>query len=64
MVPDWPVYGGTSAGSIERVRSVARRIARHHRDGHQPVVVVSAMAGEADRLPALAEQTVALEHRM
>src|SRR5690242_20450139 len=47
-------YGGTSVGSTERIRSVARRVARYHRDGHQLVVVVSAMAGETNRLLALA----------
>jgi aspartate kinase len=47
-------YGGTSVGSIERIRNVARRVARYHRDGHQLVVVVSAMAGETNRLLALA----------
>jgi aspartate kinase len=49
-------YGGTSVGSIERIRSVARRVARFHRDGHQVVVVVSAMAGETNRLLALARE--------
>jgi aspartate kinase len=47
-------YGGTSVGSVERIRSVARRVAHYHRDGHQLVVVVSAMAGETNRLLALA----------
>src|SRR5213594_2405564 len=49
-------YGGTSVGSAERIRNVARRIARHHRDGHQLVVVVSAMSGETNRLLALAKE--------
>ena len=49
-------YGGTSVGSTERIRSVAKRIARHHRDGHQLVVVVSAMSGETNRLLALAKE--------
>jgi aspartate kinase len=49
-------YGGTSVGSIERIRSVARRVARFHREGHQVVVVVSAMAGETNRLIALAKE--------
>jgi aspartate kinase len=47
-------YGGTSVGSIERIRNVAQRVARFHREGHQVVVVVSAMAGETNRLLALA----------
>ncbi len=48
-------YGGTSVGSAERIKNVARRIARFHRDGHGLVVVVSAMAGETNRLLALAK---------
>jgi aspartate kinase len=49
-------YGGTSVGSVQRIRNVARRIARFHRDGHQVVVVPSAMAGETNRLLALAKE--------
>ena len=49
-------YGGTSVGSTERIQSVARRVARYHRDGHQLVVVVSAMSGETNRLLALAKE--------
>jgi aspartate kinase len=49
-------YGGTSVGSTERIRSVARRVARFHREGHRLVVVVSAMAGETNRLLALAKE--------
>jgi aspartate kinase len=52
-------YGGTSVGSIERIRNVARRIARFHRDGHQLVVVVSAMSGETNRLLGLAKELCA-----
>ena len=37
-------YGGTSVGSTDRIQSVARRVARYQREGHQLVVVVSAMA--------------------
>jgi aspartate kinase len=48
-------YGGTSVGSIDRIKSVARRVARFHREGHQLVVVVSAMSGETNRLLALAK---------
>ena len=47
-------YGGTSMGSIERIREVARRVARFAKDGHQLVVVPSAMAGETNRLLGLA----------
>jgi aspartate kinase len=49
-------YGGTSVGSIERIRNVAKRVARFHREGHRLVVVVSAMAGETNRLLALARE--------
>ena len=49
-------YGGTSVGTTERIRNVARRIARFHRRGDQLVVVVSAMAGETNRLIALTKE--------
>lgn len=49
-------YGGTSVGSIERIKNVARKLARFYQEGHQLVVVVSAMAGETDRLINLAYQ--------
>src|SRR5882672_7174820 len=49
-------YGGTSVGSPERIKNVARRIARWQARGHQLVVVVSAMAGETNRLIALARE--------
>src|SRR6202049_4716277 len=48
-------YGGTSVGTTERIRNVARRVARFHREGHQLVVVLSAMSGETNRLLALAK---------
>ena len=43
-------YGGTSVGSLDRIRSVAERVAATYRDGHQVIVVVSAMAGQTDKL--------------
>jgi aspartate kinase len=49
-------YGGTSVGSTERIRNVAARIARFHREGHRLVVVPSAMSGETNRLLALAKE--------
>jgi aspartate kinase len=52
-------YGGTSVGSAERIKNVARRVARWHARGHQLVVVVSAMAGETNRLIALAREVQA-----
>jgi aspartate kinase len=50
-------FGGTSVADVERIRSVAGRIARARAAGHQVVVVVSAMAGETNRLLALARAT-------
>jgi aspartate kinase len=47
-------YGGTSMGTPERIGLVADKVAAAHRKGHQLVVVVSAMAGETDRLLTLA----------
>ncbi len=52
-------YGGTSVGSAERIRAVARRVAETRDAGHQVAVVVSAMSGETDRLLALAKQVAA-----
>jgi aspartate kinase len=49
-------YGGTSVGSPERIKNVARRVARWREQGHQVVVVVSAMSGETNRLIALAKE--------
>ncbi len=49
-------YGGTSVGDINRIRNVARRVARTRQEGNDVVVVVSAMAGETDRLIQLANQ--------
>jgi aspartate kinase len=48
-------FGGTSVGSIERIKNVARRVAKWKAAGHDLVVVPSAMAGETNRLIALAE---------
>jgi aspartate kinase len=48
-------YGGTSMGSTERIRSVAKRVAKWARAGHQMVVVPSAMSGETNRLLGLAK---------
>ncbi|MFC6205269.1 MULTISPECIES: aspartate kinase [Psychrobacter] len=49
-------YGGTSMGSIDRIKNVAKRVKRWHDHGHQIVVVVSAMSGETNRLIDLARQ--------
>lgn len=48
-------YGGTSMGSVERIKNVARRVAKWHAAGHQVVVVPSAMSGETNRLIGLAK---------
>ena len=52
-------YGGTSVGSPERIKNVAQRVAKYKAQGHQVVVVVSAMSGETNRLIALAK---AIQH--
>ncbi|HAJ11888.1 MAG: aspartate kinase [Hydrogenophaga sp.] len=49
-------YGGTSMGSTERIRNVARRVAKWHKAGHRMVVVPSAMSGETNRLLGLAKE--------
>ena len=50
-------YGGTSVGSPERIKNVAKRVAKARAEGHDIVVVVSAMSGETNRLVALAHET-------
>jgi len=49
-------FGGTSVGSPERIRHVAKRVARFVAQGHKVVVVVSAMSGETNRLISLAKE--------
>ena len=49
-------FGGTSVGNTERIRSVARRVAKWKALGHDLVVVPSAMSGETNRLIALAKE--------
>jgi len=49
-------YGGTSVGTPERIKNVAERIIRNRAQGHEVVVVVSAMSGETNRLVDLAKQ--------
>lgn len=48
-------YGGTSVGTVERIEQVAEKVASFHAQGHDMVVVVSAMSGETNRLIALAK---------
>jgi len=52
-------YGGTSVATPERIRSLASRVGRFKKMGHQVVVVVSAMSGETNRLIALAKEITA-----
>jgi aspartate kinase len=49
-------YGGTSMGSVERIRNVAKRVAKTYDAGNDMVVVVSAMSGETNKLVALANE--------
>lgn len=49
-------YGGTSVGTVERIKNVARRVAQARANGDDVVVVVSAMSGETNRLVALAHE--------
>ena len=49
-------YGGTSVGSTKRIKHVAARIAQFKKQGHQVVVVVSAMSGQTDKLLSLAKE--------
>jgi aspartate kinase len=52
-------YGGTSVGSIERIRRVAERVVSFRQADHSLVVVLSAMSGETDRLVKLAHEVTA-----
>src|SRR5690606_27894254 len=49
-------YGGTSVGSVERIEQVAEKVAGFRAQGHDMVIVVSAMSGETNRLIGLAQQ--------
>ena len=49
-------YGGTSVGTVERIKNVAKKVERYRDQGHDVVVVVSAMSGETNRLIALAHE--------
>ena len=51
-------YGGTSVGDLARIRHVAERVQRYRDQGHQVVVVVSAMSGETNRLDGLGKELV------
>ena len=47
-------FGGTSVGSIEKIQAVAKRVIEKHLEGNRMIVVLSAMAGETDRLIGMA----------
>lgn len=49
-------YGGTSVGSLEKIRNVAERVIQSHKEGNQVVVVLSAMAGQTDDLIRMARE--------
>ena len=49
-------YGGTSVGTVERIQEVAKQLIKHQQQGHDLVVVVSAMSGETNRLVGLANE--------
>ncbi|MEI6723525.1 MAG: aspartate kinase, partial [Betaproteobacteria bacterium] len=49
-------YGGTSVGSVDRIKNVARRVAKWRDAGHDVVVVVSAMSGETNRIIGMAKE--------
>lgn len=49
-------YGGTSVGSTEKIKAVARRVIEQHKLGNRIIVVLSAMSGETDRLTGLAHE--------
>ena len=48
-------FGGTSVGDLERIQNVANRVAKTVKEGHQVIVVVSAMSGETNKLVGYAE---------
>ena len=49
-------FGGTSVGSIEKIREVAKRVLEYYGQGHEMVVVLSAMAGQTDYLVRMAKE--------
>src|SRR5690554_1824505 len=49
-------FGGTSVGTIERIEAVAEKVKGFREQGHDLVIVVSAMSGETNRLIALAKE--------
>jgi aspartate kinase len=55
-------FGGTSVGSVERIKAVAEKVKAAHDAGHQIIVVVSAMSGETNRLIDLAKEMQVQPH--
>jgi len=53
-------FGGTSVGTIERIKNVAKKVIKEYEKGNQVIVTVSAMAGETNRLIALAKEITEL----
>ena len=53
-------YGGTSVGTVERIKAVADKVLRFRQEGHDVVVVLSAMSGETNRLIGLAREIQAV----
>ena len=56
-------FGGTSVGSVERIHAVAERVTRSRAEGHDVVVVVSAMSGETNRLTSLGREVARARSR-
>ncbi len=56
-------FGGTSVGSTEKIKAVAKRVLRYQEQGNQMVVVLSAMSGETDRLTNLAQDIQKIPNR-
>lgn len=56
-------YGGTSVGNLEKIANVARKVIKTKTEGHDVVVVLSAMSGETDRLIQLAQQAADEPHK-
>jgi aspartate kinase len=56
-------YGGTSVADIERIRNVAKRVAKTYEKGNDVVVILSAMAGVTDELIEMAQEVTSAPER-
>ena len=56
-------FGGTSVGSTEKIKAVAKRVLKYRQQGNQMVIVLSAMSGETDRLTGLAQDIQKIPNR-